>query len=434
MIYPPDESLTTLTLGPESLPMRKINTRNFRLATRSTPREVNRRIVLNLIREYQPISRAELARRMQVHRGTMTPLVRELVDSGVVFEKGTAATARGRRPTLLCVRTRGRHVVAVDIRPGRSVIALADVSGHVTARESFETPEFPEALPDLLAVEVASLLRQHAPDGVDGCQGLGIVLPGMVDRKTGRLIYAPRLGWRDVDLRSAVAQRVGMKCYIESAPIACALARLWLEPDATRAVNSFAYVSVSDGIGVGLAFNGEMLRGEGHTAGEFGHVPLDANGPECVCGRIGCWESLACNSATVDRYIEHSTGVPTPRNGAVKRTARGTIRPGIDEVVRRARGGEPAAVSALVETGQHIGKGLALVVNAFNPGRVYVGGEITAVWELLEGPIRDALGASTITDRARATPVVPDSSPAEYRLRGAVALVTAPGYAALAVG
>ena len=95
--------------------MRKINTRNFRLATRSTPREVNRRIVLNLIREYQPISRAELARRMQVHRGTMTPLVRELVESGVVFEKGTAATARGRRPDAAlrpharATRRRRRH-------------------------------------------------------------------------------------------------------------------------------------------------------------------------------------------------------------------------------------------------------------------------------------------------------------------------------------
>ena len=75
-----------------------------------------------------------------------------------------------------------------------------------------------------------------------------------------------------------------------------------------------------------------------------------------------------------------------------------------------------------------------LVVNAFNPGRIYVGGEITAVWELLEGPIRDALAEGTITDRTRATPVQPDSAPAEYRLRGAVALVTAPGYAALAVG
>src|SRR5215213_9787841 len=372
MIYPPDDSLTTLSLGPESLPMRKINTRNFRLATRSTPREVNRRIVLNLIREYQPISRAELARRMKVRRGTLTPLVRELVDSGVVFEKGTAATARGRRPTMLAVRTRGRLALAVDVRSGQSSIALSDIGGRMIARESFATPATPELLVDQLEILVKRLLRTNAPAGQDGCQGLGLVLPGMVDRLTGRLIYAPRLGWRDVDLRSTVAQRVGMRCYIESAPIACALARLWLEPDATRAVNSFAYVSVSDGIGVGLAFNGEMLRGEGHTAGEFGHVSLDSSGPQCVCGRTGCWEALACNSATVDRYIEHQTGTIQPKNGGTKRPARGAIRPGIDEVVRRARGGEPAAVSALVETGKHIGKGLALVVNAFNPGRIYV--------------------------------------------------------------
>jgi predicted NBD/HSP70 family sugar kinase len=225
-----------------------------------------------------------------------------------------------------------------------------------------------------------------------------------------------------------------MKVYIESAPIACALARLWLDPDATRSVNSFAYVSVSDGIGVGLAFNGEMLRGEAHTAGEFGHVSLDSSGPECVCGKRGCWEALACNSATVDRYIAHLGGAESGGKATSRRTSKGTIRPGIDEVVRRARGGEPAAVAALVETGQHIGKGLALVVNTFNPGRIYVGGEITAVWELLEGPIRDAVSASTITDRARATSIVPDIAPAEYRLRGAVALVTAPGFAALAVG
>jgi predicted NBD/HSP70 family sugar kinase len=406
--------------------MRKINTRDVRLATRSTPREVNRRIVLNLIREYQPISRAELARRMQVHRGTMTPLVRELVESGVVFEKGTATTARGRRPTLLCVRTRGRLVVAVDVRAGRSSIALADVGGHVMARDTFATPESPGRLPEILSVVVGRLLREHAPEGIESCLGIGIVLPGMVDRKTGRLIYAPRLGWRDVDLRSVVAQRVGMRCFIESAPIACALARLWLEPDTTRTVNSFAYVSVSDGLGVGLAVNGEILRGEGHTAGEFGHVPLDAAGPACVCGRCGCWEALTCNATTVERYLARA-GNPAARSDAARQL-------GIDDVVRRARDGDSAAVEALVETARHLGRGLALVVNAFNPGRIYVGGEVTAAWELMERPIVDALEASTITARAAATPVVPDSAPAEYRLRGAVALVTAPGYAALAVG
>ena len=411
--------------------MRKINTRNFRLATRSTPRDVNRRIVLNLIREYQPISRAELARRMSVRRGTLTPLVRELMESGMVFEKGTAATARGRRPTMLCVRTRGRLVVAVDVRSGRSSIALSDVGGRMLARETFDTPASPDQLAELLANEVTRLFRLHAPNGGEGCQGIGIVLPGMVDRTTGKLIYAPRLGWRDVDLRAAVSARLGMKVYVESAPIACAMARLWLEPEATRAVNSFAYVSVSEGIGVGLVVNGEMLRGETHTAGEFGHVSLDTSGPVCVCGRRGCWEALACNAATVDRYVDTLTGVPAHDDGRRARTA--TV-PGIEDVVRRANGGEAAAVQALVETGAHIGRGLAVLVSAFNPGRIYVGGEITEAWGILEAPMREALVAGTIPGSAGRTLIVPDSSLAEYRLLGAVALVTAPGYAALAVG
>lgn len=404
--------------------MRKINTCNFRLATRSTPRDVNRRIVLNLIREYQPVSRADLARQMKVRRGTLTPLVRELIESGVVFEKGTATTARGRRPTMLCVRTRGRLVVAVDVRSGHSSIALSDVSGRMLALETFDTPASPNLLAERLATEVTRLLRMHAPNGSEGCQGIGIVLPGMVDRKTGKLIYAPRLGWRDVDLRAAVSARIGMKVFIESAPIACAMARLWLEPDATRSVNSFAYVSVSDGIGVGLSVNGEMLRGETHTAGEFGHVSLDASGPECVCGRRGCWEAMACNSATIERYLRASN---TPRT---KKSASVTVQ----DIVRRARTGEAAAVHALVETGTHVGRGLALVVSAFNPGRIYVGGELTEGWEFLEAPIRSALVAGTMQGAAGATPVVPDRSLAEYRLLGAVALVTAPTYAALAVG
>ncbi len=413
--------------------MRKINTRDFRLATRSTPRDVNRRIVLNLIREYQPISRAELARRMSVRRGILTPLVRELVESDVVFEKGTAATARGRRPTMLCVRTRGRFVVAVDVRSQRSAIALSDVGGRIVARETFETPASPDQLAERIATETTKLLRTHAPNAVPGCQGIGIVLPGMVDRKTGKLIYAPRLGWRDVDLRSAVSARLGMKVFVESAPIACAMARLWLEPEATRSVNSFAYVSVSDGLGVGLVMNGEIMRGETHTAGEFGHVMLDPAGPECVCGRRGCWEALACNAATVERYADIRAGVSAKGDAKVPRARKASF-PGIDEVIRRARGGESAAVQALEETAAHIGRGLALIVSAFNPGGIYVGGEITEGWDIMERPMREALVAYTIPGKAGQTPIVADSSLAEYRLLGAVALVTAPSYAALAVG
>jgi len=197
-------------------------------------------------------------------------------------------------------------------------------------------------------------------------------------------------------------------------------------------VRSFAYVSVSDGVGVGLVMNGDALRGEAHTAGEFGHVTLDPNGPPCACGKLGCWEAFACNAATVARYSEAVFG-PRTDKGPRRAPARRSPLP-VEEIVRRAREGEPAAIAALAETGRQIGRGLAAVVSAFNPGRIYVGGEVTAAWEVIERPMREALVAETLTDAGHATPIVPDRDPAEYRLQGAVALVAAPAFAAPDLG
>jgi predicted NBD/HSP70 family sugar kinase len=409
--------------------MRKINTRNYRLATRATPREVNRRIVLNLIREHQPISRAELARRMNVRRAALTAIVRDLLQAGDVYETGPAASVRGRRPTLIRVQTSGRFAVAVDVRPGKTSIALADFSGAVLERRVFETPREPADLAKCLVTHVESILESRA-GGVEtpALHGIGIVVPGMVDRRSGQILYAPRLGWRDVHLRDAVRKHLDVPVSVESAPIACALARLWLMTGEPRSVNNFGYVSVSDGVGVGIVMSGEVLRGEHHTAGELGHVSLDPSGPLCACGKRGCWEAFACNSTTIARYAEAVSGSTSSRGSKARRAL------AVEEIIRRAQVGEPAAVAALTETGRQIGRGLAAVVSAYNPKRLYIGGEVTAAWDLIEKPIRSALVEGTLTDAARATPVYPDSNPAEYRLLGAVALVAAPSFAALRVG
>ena len=415
--------------------MRKINTHSFQVATRTTSRDVNRLIALNLIREHQPISRAELSRKMGLRRSVLSMLVGELVAAGSVDEIGTAPTVRGRRPRLLVVRTSGRLAAAVDVRSSHTVVALVDFAGQVLARDVVATPSEPGALVDVLSERITRLIAAHAADqgALGTCHGVGLVVPGMVDRRTGRVIYAPRLGWRDVDLRATLEDRLALPVHVESAPIACALARLWLTPEEPGLGHSFAYVSVSDGVGVGLVVGGEALRGEAHTAGEFGHVPLDPNGPECVCGRRGCWEALACNAAIVGYYTERALG-EAPATPVVAGSAK---RPGaitVEDVVRRARRGEEAAIGALTEAGRQIGRGLAAVVSAFNPGRIFVGGEVTAGWEWLEGPIREQLVGGTLTASTRATPVIPDRAPAEYRLRGAVALVAAPTFAAPRVG
>ncbi|HEY4305239.1 MAG TPA: ROK family transcriptional regulator [Gemmatimonadaceae bacterium] len=399
--------------------MRKINTRSFRLATRATPREVNRQIVLNLIREFQPISRAELARRMNVRRAALTAIVRDLIANGDVEETGTAIAARGRRPTLMRIRTTDRTALAVDVRPGVTVVALVDYGGKVLERTTFDTSSDPAELSRVLGVALKGMIVRLAGTPIgDGCQGVGIVVPGMVDKRSGHVLYAPRLGWRDVPLRDSIAEVTGLQVYVESAPIACALARLW-SVTRTRTVNNFVYVSVSDGVGVGIVNRGEVLRGETHTAGEFGHVSLDPNGPLCACGKRGCWEAFASNSATIARY-----------NDAAKRKDTATI----EEIVRRAKEDEPAARDAVIETGHQIGRGLAAVVSALNPKRIYIGGEVTAAWDLIEGPIRDELMKNTLTEAAHMTPVYPDEKTEVYRLLGAVALVAAPGFAAPRVG
>jgi len=412
--------------------MRKINTRNYRLATRATPREVNRRIVLNLIREHQPISRAELARRMNVRRAALTAIVRDLIAGGDIHETGRAASIRGRRPTLLRVRTSGRLAVAVDVRPGRTSIALADFGGEVLERRAFDTPAEPNELARRLVSHVESVLAARRGEAGEPatCHGIGIVVPGMVDRRSGQILYAPRLGWRDVQLRDAVRAHLEVPVSVESAPIACAMARLWLMTGEPRAVNNFAYVSVSDGVGVAIVVSGEVLRGEHHTAGELGHVSLDPNGPRCACGKRGCWEAFACNSATITRYLaaDHEPGAADG-----ERSSRETA-PSVEEIIRRASNGEARAMSVLAETGRQIGRGLAAVVSAYNPKRIYIGGEVTAAWSLLEPPLRATLAEHTLTEATRSTPVYPDTNPAEYRLLGAVALVAAPSFAALRVG
>jgi len=387
--------------------------------------------VLNLIREHQPISRAELARRMNVRRASLTLIVRELLENSEVIETGTAVAARGRRPTLLRIQNSGRLATAVDVRPTQTSLVLADFGGTVLKRDVFPTPSRPEDLARELGARVNKLLGADVPAGAT-CHGIGVVVPGMVDRRGGRVLYAPRLGWRDVDLRDALATHVGIPVFVESAPIACALARLWsLTGSESRAVNNFAYVSVSDGVGVGIVVSGEVLRGEAHTAGEFGHVSLDPHGPLCACGRRGCWEAFACNSATSMRYIAEVSGAKGV--GARANGRRGPL-PAVEEIVRRAKRGERAAQVALAATGREIGRGLAAVVCAINPKRIYVAGEVTAAWDLLEAPLREALVEGTLTTAARETPVFPDRAPGEYRLLGAIALVAAPNYAAPRVG
>jgi predicted NBD/HSP70 family sugar kinase len=392
------------------------------VARRGTSREINRQIALNLIRTRQPISRADLARLMATGRGAVSVLVNELIGDRQVFEGAKGEAPRGRKPKFLYVDSRRRCVVAIDLRPTRSFLMVTDIVGEpLVGMASFPTERDPERLVDELAGRIRDTLERHPELG--RCEGVGVVVPGMVDRSGARVLFAPRLGWHDVAFQEPLAARTGLPVVIENSGKACALAQALSARDGSADSGDLVFLSVSDGLGVGVVSNGQLLRGQHNAAGEFGHIPLSLDGPRCACGVAGCWEAHVSNLATVSRYLgrELDPNQPIPAEVAALT---------VDDVISRARQGDKLALAALRATARYLGAGLAAVVNAVDPARIYLSGEITAAWEELGPLVKQALDERSLEPSRRHATIVVVPPRELPRLRGAVALVTSPAFAA----
>ncbi|HEU4388853.1 MAG TPA: ROK family transcriptional regulator [Blastocatellia bacterium] len=405
--------------------MRRINPHKFQIAKRGTSREINRQIALNLIRTHQPISRADLARLMGLRRGAVTLIVNELLEEGIIFEGMTGEAQRGRKPTFLYVDSRGRSIIAVDIRVTRTYILLTDwLCRPLAGPLSFPTDHNMKKLVAETGRRVKQMLADH-PEAGD-CQGVGLSVPGMVERSSGRILVAPTLEWHDVDIKEPLAAATGLPVHIENSGRACALAQMWAARSDAAVAGDLAFVTVSDGIGVGIIAGGELLRGRHNIAGEFGHVPLSIDGPRCSCGSTGCWEAYISNLATLSRYFGR-----TLQDAKLVPAEIATFS--IDDLIARARSGDAKAVTALQSTGRYLGLGLASLINAIDPARIYIGGEITAAWDMIETIVRAGMGERTLAP-ASGDPDIRIVSPTDYpRLHGAAALVAAPAFAAPAV-
>ena len=400
--------------------MRRIDPNRFHVATRGTSRQINRQIALTLIGSHQPISRADLARRMKMRRGAVSLLVQELLAERHIVEGTTGDIARGRRPTMLHINTRSGASVAVDIRATRTFLMLADRMGQARSDVvSLPTAQDPKRFVAALASRIRELVKAHA-GSVGTCQGIGVVVPGMVDPGTGHVIHAPTLGWRNVDLRARLAAATGLPVHLENSGRACALAQGWEARNVAARVRNLVFVSVSDGVGVGVVVNGELLRGRHNIAGEFAHMPLSIDGPRCSCGAIGCWEAHISNLATLTRYFGRTPQAATAADQSFT----------IDNLIARARSGDGRAVAALHASAHYLGLGLGGIVNIIDPDCIFIGGEITTAWDLIEGTVRTALAERALTPTNASTDIVIVSADEHPRLRGAAMLVAAPTFAA----
>src|SRR5439155_9603034 len=187
--------------------MRKIDLNNFQVARSETARDINRSIVLNLIRGHQPISRADLARYSGLQRSTVSVIAEQLIEERWVTEGANGHSARGRRPRFLHLNKERVGIIGVNIRPATTTVALADLDGHFVAQESLPTAQNPEQFVAKLSPLLCSLIKMRPEIS---CEGIGVSLPGRVDLDSQRLVFAPNLGWSDFDLKVPLEQATGL--------------------------------------------------------------------------------------------------------------------------------------------------------------------------------------------------------------------------------
>lgn len=364
-------------------------------------RDINRRLVLNLIRTRQPLSRADLARVSGLQRSTVSLIVEELIKERWVMEGPTGRLPRGRHPTFLRLNDE-RVIVSVDIRPSQTIIALADVNGKFTSREIMATPETPPAAIDLLVKKISALIRTCKGKKIEG---IGISFPGRIDPTSERLVFAPNLGWRDVDLHRPLVRATGLEVELENAANACVLAVVWF--DRMETSQDLVVLTVAEGIGAGILVNGRLARGLRGMAGEFGHVPLDPKGPLCRCGSRGCWEVFGSNNAALRYYFESAS----PAEGLT-----------FPDLLSLADQGDARAAKALDTMAHYLGRGMRMIVAGLAPERIIVIGDLTRSWHRF-GPVLEAEVQAQVLPGGIAPRLVPAHEDGMARLRGTVALV-----------
>ena len=386
---------------------RKIDLNNFQVATTRTARDINRRIVLNLIRKHQPISRAELARHSRLQRSTVSAITEQLIAERWVTVGALGDLPRGRKPTYLHLNSDRAAILAVDIRPTETTIAVADLSMRFLSQETMHTGENPEQF-------IKDLCRRisHATKAFPRLtfEGIGVALPGRVDLETGKLTFAPNLTWKSIDLKTPLEQATGLSVALENAANACALAEIW-SGHYSEQVRDLVAVTISEGIGMGMILNGQLVRGAGGLAGEFGHVTIREGGPLCNCGNKGCLDVCGSNAAAV-RYYNEVTA-----SGCSGKSA----PPDFNSILRLAEQGDVRAGEALDRMAECLGMGMAMLVTGLSPDVIVLVGEATSAWERIGPIINDTVKRRLAT--ACHTRILPTDPRTQPRLRGAIALV-----------
>lgn len=388
-----------------------MNIENIITGNAKVVRNINRAMILNIIRTNQPVSRSEIARMLGLNKSTVSSIVNDLLEEEIIYEQMKADQNIGRNPLDLYLKLGKYRVGAVNIDSSITSFAIVDIDGSLVCSSKIKTEEKePEIFIGRCLDEIKSLCSRYK---VDYLEGLGISISGIVDSRKLSVNFAPNLDWEDIPIGEIIQNRwPELKILAIGNDAKCsAMAELWFGKHELNFSN-FVFVSVGTGIGAGIVIDNRILDGESQASGEFGHMTIYEGGERCVCGNHGCWEAYASDRATVKRYNERKN-IPS------------VMRPidlMMDDIIRLAEKKDKLSVEILTQTGYYLGLGITNIIRAIDPKAIILDGRIIKVWDIIYPEIIQVVKKRAFFGKRREIMILPTSLKIRPRLLGAATL------------
>jgi predicted NBD/HSP70 family sugar kinase len=344
-----------------------------------------RSLLLRLIRAAQPITRTEIASRLEIDKSTVTENVKPLIDAGILREETLDTGGHGRKPRVLSFAGEQGYFIGVNLGVRRSQVGVTTLKGEIENETDFETPREAEAALGIVRSRIGDIIAANSERKL---RMIGVSVPGMTDTLNSSLVFAPNLEWRSVNIAEEV-KIDGVRIVVENDSTAAAMyeARRKMRSSDEGLMTNFILVRSGTGIGVGLVVGSEVYRGTGRTrgiAGEFGHMTIVAGGKQCICGNRGCWEKYASAAAAASLYLGD------------RRLRPSETLPKFVEIVAKAENGDNRSRRTLEMIGDYLGIGIANVIMGIGIPRVIISGRLVYGWQFIEQPLRAAIGRSIV--------------------------------------
>ncbi len=392
----------------------------YRTGDQALVREINLSTVLRYLHSSAPLSRTGLANLTGLNKTTVSSLVGELLQLGLIHETGIDTSRGGRPATLLAVNPGAGYVIGVALGVDFISVILSDFLGEIPWRcqEKTDPKEGQEAM---MQRTLGIVDRAQAVAPTARLLGLGLATPGTVDVESGVLIFSPNLQWHTVPFRQIFQDHTGLPVFVDNDANAAAVAEHLF--GVAQHVHNFVSLFAGVGVGGGLFLNGELYRGADGYAGEIGHTNfmMDHYRRPCRCGNRGCWET----SVGQDSVLERIRGrLAVGRDSSVRDLITEQDTPlTLSMIIQAADAGDAEALEALTETGSLLGLGVANLVSIFNPEIVVLGGPLSEAGKHLLPVIQEAVAKTALPEIAERVQILPSAFGPDASVVGAAALV-----------